>query len=161
MKKIIVGLLVAMMFVFAVNANEIGSEAGSSVTTSTVYLHEPSRYIVTIPATMTAAEGDGLTYPITPTLLDLCPGDEVLVSIHGVSDGLFTMTTETGKKAGGYVGRAGDTTRLYDGDIVARFDLENPSEDYIVLQMYDNAGPGNYFGTLTFEVSLNEQVVIW
>ena len=152
MKKMlsIVCSMVLLIAPFNVNAQEV-SGYGSADTTVTY--HVDSEWCVMIPETLTA---DGTEYSFTASQMDLCDGDIVEVSVSGITDGFITLTNTSG----------GTTTaqmfsRNYDGAVLNNFVIASfgngqyQSEPPIYILADQNTLPGDYTGTVTFNINLS------
>ena len=152
-------LLLAMLMTISLNASEVSTQTS---TTAVVYSHMPSSYTLLIPSSI-VAQSNSNGYEITAQSLDLCEGDRVIVNIYGVNNNEMQLTTQGGKvmTAGFYSYYAGNSV-INDGSTIAVFDGSNANQNqgfYVYPKQWQ--GAGNYYGSLTFDIHLEEEYNIF
>ena len=162
MKKIFTLCIIALILTLtSVNADEIELGTWNEVDSATcsVFMHMNSTYSIMIPSVITA---DGSWQSISAGSLDLCPGDEVIVRVHGIDNNKVILNTENGKVMEAYMYLSnGSDGPVTDGSVIAKFTDEDRSGNSFMVYWQSSQGAGNYYGNLTFDVSLNEEMLIW
>lgn len=153
MKKVLSIICAVVMLIapYNVYAQEV---SGYGSADATVTYHVDSEWCVLIPETLTA---DGTSYQFSASYMNLCDGDSVVVTVSGLNDdSTITLTNSSG----------GTTTAqiyapsMYDGAVpnlgtVGYFgNGQLTSEQTFSIQAAEGTSPGDYSGTITFNIGL-------
>jgi len=151
-KKIIAAICSFLVAFSAVNAfaTEIAGDGSAS---STVTVHIDSQYTVLIPETIMA---DSTHYSLSASTMMLCDNEFVNVTVSGFTNGTdIILTNASGNTLTAWMYR-GDDTSIAEWDTVASFtNGQLQSDDVFYFLHGGEATPGDYTGTVTFNVSLS------
>ena len=117
--------------------------------------HVEARYTVSIPASV---QCDGTVYYFTAPEMELCPNDIVFVRIWGLNDnsGHITLSTADGSRS--IVAQVYGTINsmpFANGDIAGTFTDGKLQTDigFYVIPEENGAKPGDYFGSIQFDIN--------
>lgn len=131
-----------------VHATEIIGEGSAS---STVTLHVDSQFTILIPETITA---DSTRYSLSASEMMLSDNEFVNVTVGGLTDDEVVLTSASGNTVRADIMRDSDNTAIMNGDTIASFANGQTESDAFYL-VHGDAMPGDYTGTITFNVSLS------
>ena len=149
-KKIIAAICSFLVAFSAVNAfaTEIIGEGSAS---STVTLHVDSQFTILIPETITA---DATRYSLSASSMMLADNEFVNVTVSGMPDNQLILTSASGSTVLADIMRDSDNSPIMNGDTIASFTNGQTEADAFYL-VHGDASPGDYTGTITFNVSLS------
>lgn len=158
--KKFVALLLACVLASGVYAEELIEVYEPLGQTTQVTHHVDSQFIINIPATVHC---DGVRHYFSASLMDLCPGDTIDISIWGLSDneGHFALSTaDNARHMTAQVFSTASDMPFADGGVVATFtDGATATETgFYILSATEDAKPGDYYGSIQFNIDLRRGI---